>query len=55
MFQGALAGSISSLLFMAWMVFGTQRAIANGTIKQDILPTTVDGCGFNETIPETQQ
>jgi hypothetical protein len=40
---------------MCWMVFGTQKAIADGSLKQQILPTNVDGCGFNETILEPQQ
>ncbi|KDR17309.1 Sodium-coupled monocarboxylate transporter 2 [Zootermopsis nevadensis] len=53
--KGALAGSISSLIFMSWVVFGTQTAIANGSMKQKVLPTNADGCGFNETIPELQQ
>ncbi|PSN54821.1 hypothetical protein C0J52_02922 [Blattella germanica] len=52
--KGALAGSISSMLIMGWIVFGTQKAMADGTIKQPLLSSNVEGCPFNVTIPETK-
>ena len=50
--QGALAGSISCLLIMGWIVFGTQMALADGTFKYKALPTTADGC-INATTEAT--
>jgi hypothetical protein len=52
--QGALAGSISSMLVMGWVVFGTQKAMSDGRIKQPVLPVSVEGCAFNVTLPESQ-
>ncbi|KAJ9575567.1 hypothetical protein L9F63_007575, partial [Diploptera punctata] len=48
--KGALSGSICSLLFMGWIVFGAQTAIARGHFKQPFLPTSVEGCNTNATI-----
>ncbi|XP_069698871.1 sodium-coupled monocarboxylate transporter 1-like [Periplaneta americana] len=53
--QGALAGSVCSLVFMTWLVFGTQKAVADGIIKHPVLPTTAKGCGFNDTVQENAQ
>ncbi|KAJ4433273.1 hypothetical protein ANN_15532 [Periplaneta americana] len=50
--KGALTGSICSLLVMGWLVIGSQKEIAEGRIKDVTLPTSVDGCGFNVTMPE---
>lgn len=50
--KGALAGSISSLLVMGWIVFGTQKELAYGRIKHTVLPASVEGCGFNVTLSE---
>ncbi|KAJ4433269.1 hypothetical protein ANN_15528 [Periplaneta americana] len=49
--QGAIAGSITSLFFMGWMMFGTQKSLADGTLKYPKLPTNTDGCGINITEP----
>ncbi|KAJ4433272.1 hypothetical protein ANN_15531 [Periplaneta americana] len=51
--KGALAGSISSLLIMGWIVFGAQKEMAEGRIKQPLLPTSVEGCGYNVTVTTT--
>lgn len=50
--KGALAGSICSLLVMGWLVFGSQKEMAEGRMRDVSLPTSVDGCGFNVTMPE---
>ncbi|XP_069699563.1 sodium-coupled monocarboxylate transporter 1-like [Periplaneta americana] len=50
--KGALIGSIVSLLSMGWLVFGTQKAIADGTLRYPKLPTSAAGCGFNDTLTE---
>ncbi|KDR22940.1 hypothetical protein L798_00774 [Zootermopsis nevadensis] len=50
--KGALIGSIVSLLFMGWIVFGAQKAFADGTLSYPKLPTSTEGCGFNLTLPE---
>lgn len=52
--QGALVGSIASMLFMSWIVFGNMRAIADGSLVQSTLPTSVDGCGINLNVTEPQ-
>ncbi|XP_021923924.1 sodium-coupled monocarboxylate transporter 2-like [Zootermopsis nevadensis] len=52
--KGALAGSICSMLLMGWIVFGTQRELAEGRIKQPVLPVSVEGCSFNVTLPVSQ-
>jgi hypothetical protein len=53
-FQGALAGSICSLVLMGWIVFGTQKAMADGKIKHPTLPVSVQGCSSNITLPDLQ-
>jgi hypothetical protein len=50
--QGALVGSIVSLLTMGWIVFGAQMSYADGTLEYPKLPTSTDGCAFNVTLPE---
>ncbi|XP_069699582.1 sodium-coupled monocarboxylate transporter 1-like [Periplaneta americana] len=50
--KGALAGSIFSLLFMSWIVIGNRKGIAEGKIKLPLLPTSVEGCAYNFTLPE---
>ncbi|XP_069699583.1 sodium-coupled monocarboxylate transporter 1-like [Periplaneta americana] len=50
--KGALAGSICSLLYMSWIVVGSQWAMSDGRIQMPVLPTSVEGCDFNVTIPE---
>jgi hypothetical protein len=42
------------MLIMGWIVFGTQKAMSDGRIKQPALPASVDGCAFNVTLPELQ-
>ncbi|XP_026465208.1 LOW QUALITY PROTEIN: sodium-coupled monocarboxylate transporter 1-like [Ctenocephalides felis] len=42
--KGALAGGISSLLFVGWISFGTQAEIAAGRIKLPVKPVSVAGC-----------
>ncbi|XP_069699566.1 sodium-coupled monocarboxylate transporter 1-like isoform X2 [Periplaneta americana] len=50
--KGALVGSIVSLLVMGWLVFGTQKAFADGTMSYPKLPTSTAACGFNDTLTE---
>jgi hypothetical protein len=42
------------MLLMGWVVFGTQKAMADSKIKQPTLPVSVEGCSFNVTLPELQ-
>ncbi|PSN54818.1 Sodium-coupled monocarboxylate transporter 1 [Blattella germanica] len=51
--KGALAGSISSLLSMSWIVYKAQEAISDGRFKSPLLPTSTEGCVFNVTIGES--
>ncbi|KAJ4433275.1 hypothetical protein ANN_15534 [Periplaneta americana] len=46
--EGALIGSIVSMLFMGWVVFGTQIARANGQLKLNKLNTSIAGCPVND-------
>lgn len=50
--KGVLLGSCVGLISMAWLVGGTQWHIMHGRIKQDSLPTSMDGCPYplNETL-----
>jgi hypothetical protein len=48
-FQGALVGGLTSLLFVGWLVFGTQAAIARGAIKFEWKPMSTEGCMGNLT------
>ena len=50
--QGALSGSICSLLIVGWIVFGAQTAIVDGSYKQPYLPTSVEGCKSNITLSQ---
>ncbi|PSN54817.1 hypothetical protein C0J52_02919 [Blattella germanica] len=50
LFQGVLAGSITSLLAMSWIIYKAQEAIAVGSFKLPLLPTSIEGCGFNTTL-----
>lgn len=43
-FQGAIAGAVSSLIFMVFMVGGNSLAIASKELTYATLPTRVDGC-----------
>lgn len=47
--QGAMAGGLSSMLLMAWIVGGSQAAIASKQLVYPWLPTRVDGCADNVT------
>lgn len=49
--KGAMVGGCVGLICMIWLVGGAQWHIANGRIKYDSLPTTMDGCSYplNET------
>ncbi|XP_069699584.1 sodium-coupled monocarboxylate transporter 1-like [Periplaneta americana] len=52
--KGALAGAITSMLALAWIVVGTQKSYATGTLKHVPLPTTADGCSAsNVTLTTT--
>lgn len=44
-----MAGGLSGLLFMAWVVVGSQFAIATKQLVFPWLPTRVDGCTHNVT------
>ncbi|PSN54834.1 hypothetical protein C0J52_02933 [Blattella germanica] len=47
--KGALAGGIVSLILMGWIVFGTQKVMAEGKYNHPTLPITAEECGFNST------
>ncbi|KAJ9598390.1 hypothetical protein L9F63_010912, partial [Diploptera punctata] len=47
---GALAGGISSLVFMSWLVFGTQQSIIDGKVKHPGLARSTEGCDSNQTF-----
>ncbi|PSN35895.1 hypothetical protein C0J52_18975 [Blattella germanica] len=48
--KGILAGSVTSLLTMSWIIYKAQEAITDGRFKQPTLPTSIEGCGFNITL-----
>ncbi|KDR17314.1 hypothetical protein L798_08513, partial [Zootermopsis nevadensis] len=42
--KGALTGAIVSMLILAWIAVGAQKALATGTMTHKKLPTSVEGC-----------
>ena len=50
-FQGALAGGLTSLLFVSWLVIGAQAEIARGAIKFEWKPMSTEGCTGNLSDP----
>ncbi|KYN10745.1 Sodium-coupled monocarboxylate transporter 1 [Trachymyrmex cornetzi] len=42
--MGALVGAVVSLNLVAWISFGTQAAISNGSIYFPVKPISIDGC-----------
>ena len=42
--RSALAGAVSSSLFTATLVFGSQWEIGNGRLRYPTKPISVDGC-----------
>jgi hypothetical protein len=50
--QGALAGSITSLIIVSFVVFGAQSHLANGTLKHRTLPFSTHECPANTTVFE---
>ncbi|KAJ9575569.1 hypothetical protein L9F63_007577, partial [Diploptera punctata] len=50
--KGALFGCFCSLIIMGWIVFGTQKEIAERSIQQPLLSSRTDGCIANTTIPQ---
>ncbi|KAJ1532030.1 hypothetical protein ONE63_000664 [Megalurothrips usitatus] len=46
---GAMAGGLSSLLLMSWVVGGSQAALASRRLVYPWLATRVDGCASNVT------
>jgi hypothetical protein len=49
-FQGALTGSVVSLLLVSFVVFGAQSHLANGTMKHRTLPFNTHQCPANVTV-----
>lgn len=49
--QGALVGSLTSLVFVGWLVIAAQAEIARGTIKFEWKPMSTEGCVENLTDP----
>lgn len=47
--MGAMAGGLCGLVLMAWVVVGSQAAIATRRLVYPWLPTRVDGCAHNVT------
>ena len=48
-FQGALVGGLTSLVFVGWLVIGAQAEIASGAIKFQWKPMSTAGCTGNLT------
>ncbi|KAJ9582261.1 hypothetical protein L9F63_003390, partial [Diploptera punctata] len=44
--KGALAGGLSSLLLMGWLVTGAQAAVSRGAIIFDMKPMSTEGCNI---------
>ncbi|XP_014206395.1 sodium-coupled monocarboxylate transporter 1-like [Copidosoma floridanum] len=42
--QGAIAGALASLCFVAWISFGSQAAVATGKIHFPVKPVSTAGC-----------
>lgn len=51
-FQGALAGGVASLLFMAWLCIGAQSLISSGDITFPEKSVSTEGCHYQFT-PKT--
>lgn len=49
--QGALVGALISLNLVAWISFGSQAAISNGSIYFPVKPVSVEGC--SESLKST--
>ncbi|KAK5641230.1 hypothetical protein RI129_009777 [Pyrocoelia pectoralis] len=47
--EGALAGGISGLIFVSWIVIGTNWYRRSGMLRDVTKPLSVDGCPFNIT------
>ncbi|GLH07141.1 Putative sodium-dependent multivitamin transporter, partial [Gryllus bimaculatus] len=52
---GVITGGTVGLLFIGWVIIGTQTAIAAGTISFDKMPISVDGCTYNYSLPVTNE
>lgn len=48
-FQGAIAGGLSSLVFMAWLCISAQSAIKSGDLTFPEKPVTTEGCHYHFT------
>ncbi|XP_059468278.1 sodium-coupled monocarboxylate transporter 2-like [Neocloeon triangulifer] len=44
--KGALIGGISSLFVAGWVAFGSQQAIASGSLRFQTKPMSVEGCSY---------
>ncbi|XP_067005525.2 sodium-coupled monocarboxylate transporter 1 [Anabrus simplex] len=48
--KGVLVGGATGLIFMLWIILGSQFVIAAGGITFETKPLTVDGCTYNFTL-----
>ena len=44
--QGAMTGSVVSLLVTGWVAFGMQSALATGTIRYQTKPLAATNCSY---------
>jgi hypothetical protein len=45
--KGALIGGISSIIVAGWVAFGSQTALARGTLRFENKPKSIDGCLYD--------
>ncbi|XP_070135189.1 sodium-coupled monocarboxylate transporter 1-like [Drosophila bipectinata] len=49
--KSAIAGSILSFIFMAWLSFSAQLAINSGEINHETKPVSIEGCDYEFELP----
>nr|CAD7576595.1 unnamed protein product [Timema californicum] len=49
--MGALVGGAAGMVFMSWIVLGTQVVIASGDLSFEAKPVSVEGCGYDYVPP----
>lgn len=50
--KGAIAGAVTSLVFVSWICIGAQISSIDGSIQMVNKPTFTDGCAcLNESLP----
>nr|CAD7415431.1 unnamed protein product [Timema cristinae] len=49
--KGALVGGAAGMVFMSWIVLGTQAVIASGDLSFEAKPVSVEGCSYDFVPP----